>query len=73
MVHRGNPYPNQSRRKAQRSCPAERVCDGKGKTRSSVNVAVLVPPHDLMALFWHGPGVYNGFDETYIGSRAHIP
>ena len=29
----------------------EWVCDGKGKTRSSVNVAVLVPPHDLMALF----------------------
>jgi len=37
------PNPSQS--------PTKWVCGGKGKTRSSVDAAVLVPPHDLMALF----------------------
>ena len=36
------PEPSQS--------PTQWVCDGKGKTRSPVDVAVFEPPHDLAAL-----------------------
>jgi hypothetical protein len=46
----GAPGQSKSEPKPSQS-PTKWVCDGKGKTRSPVDVAVLVPPHDLAALF----------------------